>query len=249
MINAIMYPDIKKHIAETNSVFKEYVSFLDKDSQKSEDKKGWLHSSAKRLMDVAYILNGVGFKDNWNILELGARGSAFGVFLTGKVNSVIVSDSFQIGQNKGHTWYSFDKPAPYGDLEKWGRRWIDICDNKEKLLCAEVGCRIIPFEEEKFDCVFALSVIEHIKNQDGDTAQEDLRALQEMERVVKIGGIVAITTDFSKKDVCARNRARRYTEESILNLISKTNLELTTDWYDYNADNDCSGCLILRRIR
>jgi len=247
MINSIMFTKVRLSLLKTNKNFQEYIKFINTAFKKSKDNAGWLFWAKTRVADVAYLLQGISFQKNWRVLELGARGSAFGAFLASKVDTIIISDNFQKGQSPAHVWLDFNKVDSYGDLKKWKNRWMAISSNPEITRCLNIDCRSIPYKDNSFDCVFAISVIEHIKDKDGYTGEEDLKALKEMERVVKPGGIVAITTDFSKEDKCRKGRTRRYTEKSIIELINKTNLKFITKEYNYKTNENSSGCLILKK--
>jgi 2-polyprenyl-3-methyl-5-hydroxy-6-metoxy-1,4-benzoquinol methylase len=86
--------------------------------------------------------------------------------------------------------------------------------------------RKLPFEDESFDVVICLDVLEHI--------EEDFMVISEISRVLKSGGrfLISVPEDprlWSSHDVSV-NHIRRYTRNSLLDLVNITNLRVTTLW-------------------
>lgn len=80
----------------------------------------------------------------------------------------------------------------------------------------EAGVEQLPFGNNSFDLVAAFDVIEHV--------DDDLQALDEMMRVCRPGGFIAITVPaykslWSNHDIVNHHR-RRYTKSSLLQLVT-----------------------------
>ncbi|TFF89813.1 MAG: SAM-dependent methyltransferase, partial [Promethearchaeota archaeon] len=78
----------------------------------------------------------------------------------------------------------------------------------------------LPFRNQSFDLISALDVLEHIKN--------DEKAISEMSRILKLGGIVVLTVPhrmkyYSKQDQII-GHYRRYELDQIYSLFKKYNL-------------------------
>lgn len=77
------------------------------------------------------------------------------------------------------------QPAQYFGVE-WNRETAERgCQRGFQITCADLNTGI-PFEDEKFSCVFALSVLEHLLN--------GCRFLQGCHRVLKPGGKLVLLT-------------------------------------------------------
>ena len=72
----------------------------------------------------------------------------------------------------------------------------------------------LPFADEAFDHVYSVSVLEHMAK------GEDVMAIKEMSRVLKKGGTMLVTVDFSP----VKMAQKAYTKEEILGLISASGL-------------------------
>ena len=95
----------------------------------------------------------------------------------------------------------------------------------------------LPFKTEMFDRVVCISVLEHM------SPGEDELAIQEMSRVLKPGGKLLVTVDFSLK----ASKGKSYSEEKIHKLVELSGLKMTGD-YDYRVEdwgsyiNDLKQC-------
>lgn len=70
----------------------------------------------------------------------------------------------------------------------------------------------LPYPDDSFDCVMAVSVIEHI--------EDDLGAIKEMHRVLKPGGYLILSFDFVKEErPPTSHQLRFYTEEGLKKLV------------------------------
>lgn len=84
----------------------------------------------------------------------------------------------------------------------------------------------LPFDTETFDRVYCISVLEHMN------VGEDEEAVREMSRVLKPGGRLLLTVDFSPEPIPRRS----YNEQNIHKLIKISGLKLLGEC-DYSVDN------------
>jgi len=108
-------------------------------------------------------------------------------------------------------------------LEKYGKvfgidnskKMVKLCRfNQKEVVLGKL--EKIPFEDNKFDLVVALEVLEHIK--------KDLLALKEINRVLKPGGYLFLSVPAFKflwgnQDVAA-NHKRRYSEKQLIKQLN-----------------------------
>lgn len=103
----------------------------------------------------------------------------------------------------------------------------------KKLIYHQADIRKLPLENEKFDKIFAVSVIEHIglespqilsQNIPEIDANGDVEAVKELARVLKPGGELVMTFPFGKKEgLILDGQARNYTLNSIKRFESVLN--------------------------
>ncbi|MBU1863545.1 MAG: class I SAM-dependent methyltransferase [Candidatus Omnitrophica bacterium] len=133
-------------------------------------------------------------KEKINVLDIGANQSPFPKKLTAMGFAVTIIDTRPL-QNQ---------------------------DNTITIVCGDV--RHTRFENESFDTITAISVLEHIGVagrygiHDADP-YGDMRALHEMKRILKNGGEIFITVPYGKKNVLPINRCynKKMTEKLFQN--------------------------------
>jgi ubiquinone/menaquinone biosynthesis C-methylase UbiE len=84
----------------------------------------------------------------------------------------------------------------------------------------------LPFADESFDYVYSVSVLEHMAK------GEDVMAIKEMSRVLKKGGTMMVTVDFSP----VKMAQKAYTKEEILEFISASGLNFE-NIYDFEVQD------------
>jgi len=121
-------------------------------------------------------------------------------------------------------------------------------------LCKNYGCQdnvkygdalSIPFENETFDVVTLLDIIEHI--------EDDSKALKESMRVCKAGGMILIFVPahqwlWSTNDVVYHHK-RRYSQKQIVNLLKSMNLKIkNTSYFNMFLFVPFLGMILLKKI-
>lgn len=106
----------------------------------------------------------------------------------------------------------------------------------------QADIRDLPLEDETFDCILAVSVIEHIgldscqvdsSDQPETSTDGDLQAVHELARILRPGGRLVMTFPYGPKDeLILGSVARNYTEQGIARfgrILTPTRL----DYYEY----------------
>jgi hypothetical protein len=188
-----------------------------------------------RRYDASIILTQIDFM-NKSVCELGARDSILGPYLTGFANNVYVSDYFEMWE-KGTI-------NDLGQPDYWFSLWKKAAINSDKLTCEIQNITKLSYENEQFDVVIALSVIDFTYNQHQINGSDngDIMALNEMVRICKPDGIIAISlsignisTDISGVHVYSEN-------ELFERLINPSGCKIYGK-YDFNLKNKLNDSL------
>ena len=142
--------------------------------------------------------------------------------------------------------------------DRYWIRWLESLGNREvygidfekppkpssNIIYVQADVRRLPFDDNFFDKIFAVSVIEHIGLSDPQVykgkvpeIQEagDLEAVRELTRVLKPGGELVMTFPYGTREGLMRNgQARTYTKRAIKkfeDIIEST----TLDYYEYQS--------------
>lgn len=177
---------------------------------------GWPQVPLRRWEYVAAIV----FTDllfygrNCRVLEAGAGCSVFSPFLAKHGFNVDCFDMGGAGDRRA-------RDAQHGVADKITEHNMDM--------------RKIGFEDKTFDYVFSISAIEHINAgrfqtdpNAGDSGDE--KAIQELARVLKPGGIMFLTTDYAERyypppGLWDTGSHRIYDEDRIRQLVDHAGLE------------------------
>jgi ubiquinone/menaquinone biosynthesis C-methylase UbiE len=122
--------------------------------------------------------------DDARVLGVGAGREATIYWLTRHVGEVVATDLYQTEDN----WSGSDSSADM--LTDPGRYWDRDWD-PERLTVRHMNALELDFEDESFDAIFSSSSIEHF----GDFP-DVRRAVEEMYRVLRPGGVLALATEF-----------------------------------------------------
>ena len=123
-------------------------------------------------------------REDAKVLGVGAGHEATIYWLTRHVEKVVATDLYE----QEDIWSESDSGSEM--LTDPGRYW-DGAWNPERLEVRHMSGLDLDFEDESFDAIFSSSSIEHF----GDFA-DVRRSVEEMFRVVRPGGVVALATEF-----------------------------------------------------
>jgi SAM-dependent methyltransferase len=144
-----------------------------------EERKLWEIAMTLRAFAVAGAL-----RDDAEVLGVGAGHEATIYWLTNEVRRVVATDLYEAED----AWSETDSGAEM--LTDPGRYW-DGPWNPERLVVRHMNALELEFEDESFDAVFSSSSIEHF----GDFG-DVRRAVEEIHRVLRPGGVAALSTEF-----------------------------------------------------
>jgi SAM-dependent methyltransferase len=123
-------------------------------------------------------------RDDAEVLGVGAGHEATVYWLTRHTGRVVATDLYA----EQDVWSETDSGADM--LTDPGRYWDDAW-NPERLEVRNMSGLDLQFEDESFDAIFSSSSIEHF----GDFG-DVRRSVEEMYRVLRPGGVVALATEF-----------------------------------------------------
>jgi SAM-dependent methyltransferase len=144
-----------------------------------EYRKYWEVAMTARAFRALGVL-----RDDTRVLGVGAGREATIYWLTRHVGEVVATDLY--GQQDA--WSETDSGADM--LTDPGRYW-DGDWNPARLSVRDMNALELAFEDESFDAIFSSSSIEHF----GDFP-DVRRSVEEMFRVLRPGGVLALSTEF-----------------------------------------------------
>ena len=173
-----------------------------------------------RSYDYAVLTSmGIDFKGK-RVADLGARDGYFGAWLTGEAAEVYVSDYFHLWDEE---WHGKDRPPELDSFGDWKRRWRSMAPNPERLICERQDITQLSYPDAFFDVTICTSVIEHMW-------PNDIKGMEEIVRVTKPGGVIAMSTEMSQANIWHRG-TYWYNEASFLaRLIEPHRVEFLGPW-------------------
>jgi SAM-dependent methyltransferase len=153
--------------------------FGDRFPEGREERKLWEIAMTLRAFRAAGAL-----RDDAQVLGVGAGHEATIYWLTNQVGRVVATDLYEAED----AWSETDSGAEM--LTDPGKYW-DGPWNSERLVVRHMNALELEFEDESFDAVFSSSSIEHF----GEFS-DVRRAVEEIHRVLRPGGIAALSTEF-----------------------------------------------------
>lgn len=126
-----------------------------------------------------------------------------------KVDEILNKESkiLEIGTGSGK-WLYYWKDHNYSGID-YAEKQVEICHNRGLKNVIVGDTRKLPYEDNSFDFVYSLGVIEHFP--------ETQKAIEEHYRVCKPGGIILITV--------LNKNCPKYLERLVGNIIHKRNFE------------------------
>jgi len=165
----------------------DWLDVFGMDAAGREFRKEWeIVQSVRGLRDFGAL------RPHARMLGIGAGHEWTAFYLTRHVEQVFCTDLY-LGSGGWDDWANKDMlidPTPFAH----GRAF-----NRERLVVQEMDARRLWYPDGFFDGIFSASSIEHV-----GTPNEVAEAMREMVRVLKPGGVIAITTEF-KVLPCAGN--------------------------------------------
>jgi SAM-dependent methyltransferase len=170
---------------------------------------------------------------NNTALGVGCGKEVILFYLANKLNHVYATDLYTGNED----WKSF-APADFPDNPK---KYAPFPYKEEALTVLRMdGTKKLEFASDSFDIAFSFSSIEHFGGRDHSGA---LRALREIERVLKPEGIATITTEYiinDKKHPEFFNRQTIFSQLidklAVLRLVERLDLRITSKTLDTVAD-------------
>lgn len=122
--------------------------------------------------------------------------------------------------------------APAKETEAPFFRWMDVY-KRAGVPVRNLNLTRLDCPDASYDCIVALSVIEHVPNV--------RRALAEMYRVLAPGGRMLITTDCSPEPTPYRNGVRYFSEPELGTLFAPYQVTSRRNAPDFSEENWCYG--------
>lgn len=185
---------------------------------------GGVSVKGRRYDDAVLFHSDVDFNDKV-VCELGARDGIFGAWLTKFVKKIYVSDYFEEwGKGTDHD---------LGQIDYWTNLWTTVAEDPSRMVVETQDMTKLTYDDNMFDIVVSTSVIEHLYNQ-GDW-DGDIRAIKEMARICKPGGIILLSTDIAKESKWVSGTFYYSVEDLFKRLIEPSGCVLRGE---YNFDLD-----------
>jgi SAM-dependent methyltransferase len=171
---------------------------------------GILHNF--RRWECWKIFDNAAFSPDDSVLDTGSLHTYFGIFIAKFVREITLTDNFYWAQRQYVQAQGLFSP------NEWIRFVESIASN---LRATEADLQQLSFGDSTFDKVVCVSTIEHVV--------DDKKAISEMARVTKPGGLILITTeqDHTSKDYSESDGSyyRLYTNQQFVDLIQHPLLE------------------------
>jgi SAM-dependent methyltransferase len=157
------------------------------------------------------------------VLGIASGSEAPIYYLTNKVKFVFATDLY------GNTKFS-GLESPSRMLTN-PEEFAPFPFNQNRLLVKNMDATKITFDDNIFDCVFSFSSIEHFGNK-----EKIIRAVQEMARVLKPGGILVITTEL--RITSTPYREETFSKDEIFSMIIEPSGLKLVDEIDFNISDN-----------
>jgi SAM-dependent methyltransferase len=171
------HPDLQPIIREVNNVGPEDRTY----PIGVEHRKGWeIAMTVRALRDLGAV------REDAEILGVGAGREATIFWLTRHVRRVFATDLYLAGDE---AWSVSDaRVAMLVEPEKE----TNLAWNPRRLVVQHMDALQLRYADESFDAIFSSSSIEHFGG-----PEEIRKSVEEMHRVLRPGGVVALATEFA----------------------------------------------------
>jgi ubiquinone/menaquinone biosynthesis C-methylase UbiE len=125
-------------------------------------------------------------------------------------------------------------------IEVYATDYDNMNTEVQNLKFVQSDVRKLPFEDNYFDKILAVSVIEHIGLEDSQvlegtpevSSEGDIDAIKELKRILKPGGEIIMTLPYSKESFIYHKTARIYSKNEI-EKINRLLKPKSIDYYEY----------------
>ncbi len=155
-----------------------YISMFPNAVPSIMNRKTWEIGMALISLDKTNAID-----ENSEVLGIGVAKEQTISVLSNKAKRVFATDIY-LEPGTWHEWYE-------NDLLVNPKKYMDSNYNNRRVVWQHVDGRDLPYEDNSFDAIFSCSSLEHF----GD-ADEVRRSIEEACRVLKPGGIAAISTEY-----------------------------------------------------
>jgi SAM-dependent methyltransferase len=146
-----------------------------------------MHRKGYEFTQLLYGLTRLGrLHDGIDVLSVGAGHEGILYWLANHVGSVVATDLYQ----EGH-WESYGGKESDERVIKQAKDYAPFPYRQDRLIFLKMDGRHLAFRSASFDVAYSLSSIEHFGGVVGARA-----AVDEMARVLKPGGVLALATDY-----------------------------------------------------
>ncbi len=145
-----------------------------------------MHRKGYEFTQLLFGLTRLGFiRDDVDVLSVGAGHEAVLYWLANRVKRVIATDMY------GGVWQEAGAREGDASVLSNAARFAPFPYSKDRLIFLKMDGRFLAFEDASFDVVYSLSSIEHF-----DGFRGARLAMDEMARVLKPGGMLALATEY-----------------------------------------------------
>jgi SAM-dependent methyltransferase len=145
-----------------------------------------MHRKGYEFTQLLFGLTRLGFiRDDVRVLSVGAGHEAVLYWLANRVKRVIATDMY------AGVWQEAGAREGDASVLSDAARFAPFPYEKDRLIFLQMDGRFLAFEDASFDVVYSLSSIEHF-----DGFRGARLAMDEMARVLKPGGTLALATDY-----------------------------------------------------
>ena len=145
-----------------------------------------MHRKGYEFTQLLFGLTRLGLvRDDVRVLSVGAGHEAVLYWLANRVKSVVATDMY------GGVWQSHGAREGDESVIADPRQFAPFPYRENHLIFLKMDGTALAFPDETFDVVYSLSSIEHFGGLEGAS-----RAVDEMARVLKPGGVLALATEY-----------------------------------------------------
>jgi ubiquinone/menaquinone biosynthesis C-methylase UbiE len=206
----------------------EWLAFL-RDLQVLPDEKVSMHRKTYEFTQLLYGMHKLGLlRDDVSVLSVGAGHEAVLYWLANHVRRVVATDLYE------GIWQTIGAKEGDEQVIQAPEEFSPFPYRRDRLTFLKMDGRRLAFKDGMFDVVYSLSSIEHFGGQAGAET-----TLDEMARVLKPGGLVALATEYviagpPHEETFQPQEMKRLLERPGLRLVQPVD-DRVYDRYEYMA--------------